>query len=62
MELPSSGGELVLDVLVGLMDKVIQLWEEVHQHGKLIVTRLEAILGRSKEERIYLEQDLEESN
>ena len=61
-ESPPLGGALVLDVLVGLMDEVIQLQEEVHQHGELIVAGLEAILGRSKEERIYLEQDLEESN
>jgi len=61
-ELPSSSGALVLDMLVGLMDKVSQLREEVNQHGKLVVTRLEAMLGRLKEERIYPEQDPEESN
>jgi len=61
-ELPPSGGALVLDALVGLMDEVIWLQEEVHQHGELIITRLESMLGRSKEERIYPEQDLEESN
>jgi len=59
---PSLGGALVLDTLVGLMDKVIQLQEEVNQHGKLIITRLEAVLGRLKEERNNLEQNLEESN
>ena len=36
--------------------------QEVHQHGELIIAGLEAILGRSKEERIYPEQDLEGSN
>ena len=61
-ESPSLGGALVLDMLVGFMDKVAWLWEEVKQHGELIIARLEAILGRLKEERIYPEQNLEESN
>jgi len=62
MELPPSGGALVLDALVGLMDEVIQIWEEVHQHGELIIAMLEAIPGTWNEERIYLEQEQEESN
>jgi len=61
-ESPSLGGAWVLDVLVGLMDEVIQLWEEVNQHGKLIITGLEVLLGRLKEERIYPEQNIKESN
>ena len=61
-ESPSSDGALVLDALVGLMDEVAQLQEEETQHGELIVSGLEAIPGRLKEERIYLEQDLEENN
>ena len=61
-ELPPLGGALVLDALVGLMDEVIRLQEEVHQHGELLIARLEAILGRLKEERIYPEQNPEESN
>jgi len=61
-ELPSLGGALVLDVLVGLTEEVIWLWEEVNQHGELVIARLEAVPGRSKEERIYPEQNPEESN
>jgi len=37
MELLLSGEVLVLDALVGLMDKVLQLWKEVNQHGTLII-------------------------
>ena len=62
MELPLLGGVLVLDALVGLTDDLIQLQEEVNQHGKLIIARLEVVPGMLKEERIYPEQDPEESN
>jgi len=62
MESPPLGRVLVLDMLIGLMDEVTQLQEAVNQHGKLLVSRLEEILGKLKEERIYPEQDLEEYN
>ena len=61
-ESPPLGSMLVLDMLIGLTDEVIWIWEVVHQHGKLLIARLEEILGRTKEERIYLEQDSEEYN
>ena len=62
MESPPSDGESVLDVLAGLSEDVKQLWEEVKQQGEWIFSRLEVLPGRLKEERIYLEQDLEGSN
>jgi len=37
-ELPLSREALVLDTLVGLMDEVLWLQMEVHQHGKLIIS------------------------
>ena len=61
-ESPPLGGALLVDMLVGLMDEVIRLQEEVHQHGELLIARLEAIPGRLKEERIYPKWDLEEYN
>jgi len=61
-ELPPSGEASVLDMLVGLLEEVNQLREEVRQQGKLILTGLEVMLGKLKEERIYPEQDLKGSN
>ena len=52
MESPPSGRELVLDALIGLMDEVAQLWDTVHQHGKLLIAGLEGIPGRLKEESV----------
>ena len=49
-ELPLSGEALVLDVLVGLTDEVLQLWMEVHQHGKLIISGFMGVPKGSREE------------
>jgi len=57
-----SGGVFGAGCAVGLMDEVIWLWEEVNHMVSLIIVRLVAVPGRSKEERIYPEQDLEEIN
>jgi len=61
-ESPPLGKALVLDALVGLSDEVNWLQVEVKQQGKWIFSAFEVLLGRLKEERIYLEQDLETSN
>jgi len=39
-EPPLSRGALVLDMLIGLMDKVLQLQKEVNKHGKWIIAGL----------------------
>jgi len=49
-ELPLSGEALVLDTLVGLMDEVLQLQTEVHQHGKLIISGCMDVTKGSREE------------
>jgi len=61
-EPPPLGKVLVLDALVGLSDEVKWLQEEVKQQGKWIFSAFEVLPGKLKEERIYLEQDLEGSN
>jgi len=60
MESPPSGRELVLDALIGLMEEVTKLQDMVHQRGELLIGLLEGILGRPKEERIYLKWESEE--
>ena len=57
-ELPLSGGALVLDMLIGLMDKVLQLQKEVNKHGKWIIAGLVDVPKRLKKERVYLEREL----
>src|SRR5882724_4029126 len=53
-EFSPLNGESVLDVLAGLLEDVKwRLREEVKQQGKWIFSRLEVLLGRLKEERIY---------
>jgi len=61
-ESPPLGEVSVVDTLVGLSDEVKWLQEEMKQQGELIFTRLEVLLGKLKEERIYPEQDPEGSN
>jgi len=60
LESPPLGSELVLDALIGLMEEVTKLQDMVHQRGELLIGLLEGILGRPKEERIYLKWESEE--
>ena len=48
------GEASVLEALVGLLDKVKWLWEEVKQQGKWIFSGLEVLPVKLKEERIYI--------
>ena len=59
-ESPLLGSALVLDTLTGLMEEVTKLQDMVHQRGELLIGLLEGILGRPKEERIYLKWESEE--
>jgi len=49
-ESPLTGEALVLDTLVGLIDKVLQLWKEVGWHGELIFSSLVDVKKGSMEE------------